>query len=80
MYGERAEKRGHTGKEYWKSRLAPGGEAPGRITKTLTHKKERRAIKQNMHTLKQGIDSLGQHIEYQLINEEEKWIPDLDYY
>ena len=29
-------------KEYWKSRLHCGGEATGRYTKTLTHRKERR--------------------------------------
>jgi len=33
------------GKEYWKSRLAPQGEPLGRVTKTLTHRKERRASK-----------------------------------
>jgi len=42
MQGERAEKRGHAGKEYWKSRLHPGGETIHRYTKYLTHKKERR--------------------------------------
>lgn len=30
------------GKEYWKSRLHRHGESPGRETKTLTHRKERR--------------------------------------
>ncbi len=30
------------GKEYWKSRLHRHGETLGRITKTLTHRKERR--------------------------------------
>lgn len=29
-------------KEYWKSRLHRHGETPGRYTKKLTHKKERR--------------------------------------
>ena len=33
---------GGLGREYWKSRLHRHGEEPGRITKTLTHKKERR--------------------------------------
>lgn len=31
------------GHEYWASRLDKGGEAPGRETKRLTHRKERRA-------------------------------------
>jgi len=31
-----------TGKEYWKSRLHTHGEEPGRVTKRLTHRKERR--------------------------------------
>lgn len=35
-------KRGHWGKEYWKSRLHRYGETPGRFTKRLTAKKERR--------------------------------------
>lgn len=30
------------GYEYWKSRLHPQGETPGRLTKRLTHRKERR--------------------------------------
>lgn len=30
------------GFEYWKSRLHKHGETPGRITKRLTHRKERR--------------------------------------
>lgn len=30
------------GHEYWKSRLCPGGETPGRWTKRQTHRKERR--------------------------------------
>lgn len=34
-------KRG-SGNEYWKSRLHRGGEEPGRFTKKLTHRKERR--------------------------------------
>ena len=46
MHGINAELHGHTGKEYWKSRLHPHGETPGRETKKLTHKKERRTIKQ----------------------------------
>ena len=33
------------GKEYWKSRLHRYGEALGRYTKMLTHKKERRESK-----------------------------------
>ena len=40
-HGENAKKSGHAGKEYWKSRLYPHGEVPGKITKKLTHKKER---------------------------------------
>lgn len=34
--------RNTTGKEYWKSRLHTHGETPGRVTKRLTHRKERR--------------------------------------
>ena len=34
------------GLEYWKSRLHKYGEEPGRYTKYLTHKKERRDNKQ----------------------------------
>jgi hypothetical protein len=41
---EKADKKG-IGKEYWKSRLHKHGEALGRITKVLTHRKERRASK-----------------------------------
>lgn len=43
MNGERAERCGRKaqGKEYWKSRLHRHGETPGRITKKLTHKRER---------------------------------------
>jgi len=78
MHGENAERRGHVGKEYWKSRLHPQGEAPGKFTKLLTHKKERRTAKQFLHNLKQKIDILGnRHIVYQ-IYEEDKWIQDLD--
>lgn len=38
------------GYEYWKSRLHPCGELPGRVTKKLTHKKERRVSKQIAET------------------------------
>lgn len=41
-HGKNAERHGSAGKEYWKSRLHRWGEAPGRVTKDLTHKKERR--------------------------------------
>lgn len=41
MHGENAKKKGHVGKEYWKSRLHRHGEIPGRLTKKMTHKKER---------------------------------------
>ena len=37
----RAERRG-AGKEYWASRLHTDGEEPGRYTKLLTHRLERR--------------------------------------
>ena len=40
----KAKRRG-IGKEYWKSRLHKHGEEPGRITKVLTHRKERRYAK-----------------------------------
>lgn len=35
----------HNGREYWSSRLHPGGEEPGRWTKQMTHRKERRVGK-----------------------------------
>lgn len=40
--GLNAKRRGHAGKEYWKSRLHRGGETLGRYTKQQTHRKERR--------------------------------------
>jgi hypothetical protein len=43
--GKNAEKGGHAGKEYWKSRLHTQGEIQGKFTKKLTHKKERMANK-----------------------------------
>lgn len=43
-----------TGKEYWKSRLHQQGETPGRVTKTLTHRKERRAGKRIAGAAPQG--------------------------
>ena len=45
MNGKRAEQKGHTGKEYWKSRLYRYGELIGAYTKKLTHRKERRENK-----------------------------------
>ena len=42
---ERDRKRG-IGKEYWKSRLHPGGEPLGKYTKKRTHKKERQEGRQ----------------------------------
>jgi len=79
MNGISAEKRGHQGKEYWKSRLHPQGEEPGKYTKRLTHKKERKTIKQIIHNLKQEIDSLfGRHLHYQLSNNEEIWTKNMD--
>lgn len=44
-HGENAQKNGKRGKEYWKSRLHRHGESLGRVTKTLTHRKERRQNK-----------------------------------
>ena len=41
-HGKNAERRGHAGKEYWRSRLHRYGECPCRETKRLTHRKERR--------------------------------------
>lgn len=43
-HGENAQNR-KAGREYWKSRLHRYGEALGRWTKRLTHRKERRASK-----------------------------------
>jgi len=45
-HGENAQRKGHPGKEYWKSRLHRGGEIPGSLTKKLTHRKERKEGKQ----------------------------------
>lgn len=79
MHGLNAELHGHTGKEYWKSRLHPGGEEPGKFTKKLTHKKERRGIKQLLHELQQQIDGMNNmHISYQFSNYEETWTNTLD--
>ena len=47
-HGKNAEQKGYPGKEYWKSRLHRGGEMPGRYTKQLTHRKERRINKQEI--------------------------------
>lgn len=41
-HGKNAARKGHPGREYWASRLHKGGEAPGKVTKKLTHRKERR--------------------------------------
>ena len=79
MHGINAELHGHPGKEYWKSRLHPQGEEPGRFTKKLTHKKERRETKQLLHILKQEIDILGgSNLEYQFANNEDAWTTRLD--
>lgn len=43
--GKNAERDGHAGKEYWKSRLHYQGEDPGRYTKRRTAKRERRESK-----------------------------------
>jgi hypothetical protein len=45
---------GKNRKEYWKSRFAPGGEEPGRITKDLTHRKDRRQAKKLAYDAQQG--------------------------
>ena len=57
MHGENAEKAGNMGKEYWKSRLHSQGEIPGRFTKDLTHKKER---KQNKRIAKDVVDRIDE--------------------
>ena len=36
------------GYEYWASRLHRHGEAPGRYTKTLTHRYERRQVRESL--------------------------------
>lgn len=51
MHGENAKQKGHTGKEYWKSRLHKFGEIIGWYTKKLTHKKERRISKKLEHDI-----------------------------
>jgi len=55
-HGERAEKNGHSGTDYWKSRLHRWGEIPGRFTKHLTHKKERREKKKIEREAKINIE------------------------
>ena len=52
MHGENAQKHGHPGREYWKSRLHPHGEVPGKFTKIMTHRKERRQGKAENHGFK----------------------------
>ncbi len=47
-HGRKGSNRGDQRREYWASRLHRGGEAPGRFTKTLTHRKERRIGKQQI--------------------------------
>lgn len=44
------------GKEYWKSRLHPQGEIPGKFTKRLTHKKERKINKDVDEVLNEFIE------------------------
>ena len=44
-HGKNAEQIGHQSKEYWKSRLYRWGEIRGKLTKILTHRKERRINK-----------------------------------
>ena len=78
MHGKNAELHGHTGKEYWKSRLHRFGETPGKYTKYLTHKKERRESKQLIHNLIRHFDNLGSHLEYQFANKEAIWTKDMD--
>lgn len=53
--GENAERWGHAGKEYWKSRLHRWGEIPGRVTKQLTHRKERRVAKKVLEEENNGL-------------------------
>lgn len=53
--GKNAEKCGHAGKEYWKSRLHRWGEIPGRVTKQLTHRKERRVAKKALEETDEGL-------------------------
>ena len=45
MNGKNAEQAGHSGLEYWKSRSNMFFEAPGRWTKNMTHRYERRMAK-----------------------------------
>jgi hypothetical protein len=45
-HGKNAEKDGHAGKEYWKSRYSPGGEIPGKFIKEKTHRRERQKAKE----------------------------------
>lgn len=52
MHGENAQKRGHAGKEYWKSRLHKHGEPLGKFTKVKTHRKERRQSKTETYGFK----------------------------
>ena len=47
---------GHVGKEYWKSRSHRYGEEPGRFTKNLTHRKERKQNKEVVKNFMNGLD------------------------
>lgn len=45
VHGERAEKMGHAGREYWSRRPGPRMGLWGRISKFFTHRAERRQAK-----------------------------------
>jgi hypothetical protein len=51
-HGERSEKLGHAGKEYWGKRLGPKMAPPGRIAKQLTHTAERAEKRRIEHEAK----------------------------
>jgi hypothetical protein len=80
MHGVNAELKGHPNKTYRDVFYCgcPGTEMHGTFIKKLTHKKERHETRQLLHILKQDIDGLGNHLDYQFANNEEAWTTRLD--
>jgi len=79
MHGVNAEQKGHS-KTYRDTFYCgcPVSAGHGTYVKKLTHKLKRRETKQLLHTLKQEIDALTPHLEYQFANNEEAWTTRLD--
>lgn len=81
MHGKNAELKGHPDKTYKFVYYCgcPGIHNDGTLIKKLTHRKDRRETKQQLHILKQEIDSLGDcFLEYQFANNEDAWTKNLD--